>query len=53
VAGRLDDPGELEPEVVDMSWQLIRTKHDGACIAHIGGLHESVLETEPAVLTAA
>jgi hypothetical protein len=44
----LEDPGQLEPEIADMSWQLMRTNDDGACIGHIGGLHESVLETEPA-----
>jgi hypothetical protein len=26
----------------------MRTNDDGACIGPIGGLHESVLETEPA-----
>jgi hypothetical protein len=44
----LEDPGELEPEIADMSWRLMRTNDDGACIGIIGGLHESVLETEPA-----
>ena len=44
----LEDPGELESEIADMSWRLMRTSRDGACIGPIGGLHESVLETEPA-----
>lgn len=44
----LEDPGELEPEIADMSWRLMRTNDDGECIGDIGGLHESVLETEPA-----
>jgi len=44
----LEDPGQLEPEIADMSWQLMRINDEGDCIGHIGGLHESVLETEPA-----
>jgi hypothetical protein len=44
----LEDPGELEPEIADMSWRLMRTRDDGACVGPISGLHESVLETEPA-----
>jgi hypothetical protein len=44
----LEDPGELEPEIADMSWRLIRINDDGAYIGPISGLHESVLETEPA-----
>lgn len=44
----LEDPGELEPEIADLSWRLMRTNDDGECIGPIVGLHESVLETEPA-----
>jgi len=44
----LEDPGELEPEIADMSWRLMRTDDDGECIGAIGGLHESVLELDPA-----
>lgn len=44
----LEDPGELEPEIADMSWRLIRTNDDGEYIGPIGGLHESVIEVEPA-----
>lgn len=43
----LGDPGALEPEIADMSWCLMRTNDDGECTGPIGGLHESVLETEP------
>lgn len=44
----LEDPGQLEPEIADTSWRLMRTNKDGDCLAPIGGLHESVLKTEPA-----
>jgi hypothetical protein len=44
----LDDPGELEPELADLSWRLVRTTHEGETIGTINGLHESVLDTEPA-----
>jgi hypothetical protein len=30
-----------------MAWQLMRTNDDGDCLGPIGGLHESVLETDP------
>lgn len=43
----LDDPGDLEPEVKDIAWQLFQTDSNGRPIAVMGGLHESVLETEP------
>lgn len=44
----LEDPCELEPEIADMSWRLMRTTDDGTCIEPISCLHESVLATEPA-----
>jgi hypothetical protein len=44
----LGNPGELEPELADLSWRLVRTNHEGETIGTIEGLHESVLETEPA-----
>lgn len=43
----LDDPGDLPPEVRDMAWRLFQVDDDGNPIVAIGGLHESVLETEP------
>jgi hypothetical protein len=43
----LEDPGNLEPEVADISWCLVQTDDDGKVIARVGGLHESVLETDP------
>jgi hypothetical protein len=43
----LEDPGELEPEVSDVSWSLVQVDEDGDVLANIGGLHESVLETDP------
>jgi hypothetical protein len=43
----LEDPGQLEPEVADLSWRLMRTNKDGEAIGTIDGLHESVLELDP------
>lgn len=43
----LDDP-MLEPEARDVAWALFAIDPEsGAPIASVGGLHESVLETEP------
>lgn len=44
---QLDDPGDLEDEVGDVSWSLVQTNDDGEVVAQINGLHESVLETDP------
>lgn len=44
----LEDPGFPEEELSDLSWALFQTSADGNPISqHIGGLHESVLETDP------
>ena len=43
----LDDPGELEPEVEDVAWALVQVSSEGEVLGQIGGLHESVLETDP------
>ncbi len=43
----LEDPGDVEVEVNDITWSLFQTDEAGRPIAPIGGLHESVLETEP------
>jgi hypothetical protein len=43
----LSDPDLVEPEVQDMNWGLFQTDDGGRPTAHIGGLHESVLETDP------
>lgn len=43
----LEDPGDLEPEVQDMAWALVQVDDDGNVLEGIGGLHESVLETDP------
>jgi hypothetical protein len=43
----LDDPGDVEPEVRDIAWQLFQIDERGQPIAPMSGLHESVLETEP------
>jgi hypothetical protein len=43
----LDDPGDLEAEVRDIAWRLFQVDEHDQPIAIIGGLHESVLDTEP------
>jgi hypothetical protein len=43
----LEDPGDLEDEVADVSWGLFRVDENGSPVEHIGGLYESVLETDP------
>ncbi|MGE0191584.1 MAG: hypothetical protein AB7T63_06025 [Planctomycetota bacterium] len=42
----LEDPG-LSEEGLDVAWALFQTDRDGLPIAQVGGLHESVLETDP------
>lgn len=44
----LGGPDELEPELADLSWQLVRIDEDGEIVGTIDSLHESVLETDPA-----
>jgi hypothetical protein len=43
----LEDPSAEEPEVSEVVWGLFRTDFDGNVLEPIGGLHESVLETDP------
>jgi hypothetical protein len=43
----LEDPGEVEPEVEDVAWALVQVDAEGTVLGVIGGLHESVLETDP------
>ena len=43
----MEDPGELEEEVSDTQWQFFLLDDDGQPFCPIGGLHESVLETDP------
>jgi hypothetical protein len=43
----LEDPGELEPEVADTAWALVRLDAKGEPIESIPSLHESVLELDP------
>jgi hypothetical protein len=43
----LDDPGHLEEEVRDIAWRLFQVDDDYQPTAVIGGLHESVLGTDP------
>lgn len=42
----LEDPSFPESEVKTLSWGLFETDEDGNPLVHIGGLHESVLETD-------
>lgn len=43
----LEDPGDLEDAVSDIAWALVQIDDEGAILETIGGLHESVLETDP------
>jgi hypothetical protein len=43
----LEDPGNLEPEVADMEWQLFLLDEDDNPIEPIDGPIESVLDTDP------
>lgn len=43
----LDDPGDVEKDVADVAWGLVRVDEEGNVLGSIGGLHESVLETDP------
>ena len=43
----LDDPGDVEEEVMNITWGLFQTDEEGNPLDLIGGLHESVLETAP------
>ena len=43
----LEDPGQLEAELADLSWRLVRTNEDGEAIGTIDSLHEDVLALDP------
>jgi phosphoglycolate phosphatase-like HAD superfamily hydrolase len=43
----LEDPGDVEPEAGDIGWVLAQVDQEGNVLDTIGGLHESVLETDP------
>lgn len=43
----LDDPGNLEQEVSSIAWRLFEVDGNEQPIAVMGGLHESVLDTDP------
>ncbi len=43
----LEDPGDVEETVADVSWALVQIDEEGNILDTIGGLHESVLETDP------
>lgn len=43
----LEDPGRLEASVSDLAWALVQVDDEGRILDTIGGLHESVLETDP------
>jgi hypothetical protein len=43
----LEDPGDVEPEASHVAWALFEVDEDGRPGRHVGGLHESVLETDP------
>ena len=43
----LDDPGDVDADVADVTWALVQTDEDGNVLNTVGGLHESVLEQDP------
>lgn len=43
----LEDPGDVEDVVSDIAWALVQIDDKGTVLETIGGLHESVLETDP------
>jgi len=43
----LDDPGNIEKEARDIAWRLFQVDENDHPVAIIGGLVESVLDTEP------
>jgi len=43
----LDQPGDVEPELADMQWQLFLLDQNDAPRVPIDALIESVLETDP------
>jgi hypothetical protein len=43
----LEDPGDVEDGVSDIAWALVQIDDAGSVLGEIGGLHESVLETDP------
>jgi len=43
----LEDPDIRDPDVRDLCWALFAVDYDGQPLTQIGGLHESVLETDP------
>ena len=47
IAYLLEDPDIRDPDVDDLCWALFAIDEDGQPLAQIGGLHESVLETDP------
>jgi hypothetical protein len=43
----LGDPGDVEPEVADLSWALVELDANGTPVANLDCLHESVMELDP------
>jgi hypothetical protein len=43
----LEDPGDIGLEVEDVAWVLAQVDTEGNVLGILGGLHESVLETDP------
>lgn len=43
----VEDPGDVEEAVSNISWALVQIDDDGTVLETIAGLHESVLETDP------
>ena len=43
----LEDLGDVEEEVADVTLALVQVDEEGNPLGNVGGLHESVLETDP------
>lgn len=43
----LDDPGEVDVKLSDISWKLFEVDSENRPVADMSGLHEYVLTTEP------
>ena len=43
----LEDPGDVEDAASGIAWALVQVDDEGTVLETIGGLYESVLETDP------
>ena len=43
----MNDPNDPEADALGISWGLFQVDQEGSAMKEIGGLHESVLDTDP------